>query len=596
MNTVIHGESLEVLKTLADESVDLLCTDPPYGYGFMNRAWDKTLPDIGIFKECLRVLKPGAFAFVMSAPRSDVCARMMLMLEDAGFEIGFTPIYWTYASGFPKALSIAKNIGKIADDVCDAIKLAWSANIATRDFQDRLAASATNITIVAQCVEISQKQLSFSVYVELPHASLEAFTSKLIDITVPGSVLIEECERALSKIKGGVLSKTELGNPKSWKSVDTNALCAELIDGWKHIISYALQTDPTFATLYPMACVSATTVTITESTMERLILSTADTLAKRLGGAREIVGRSNRAIAANPTATDYNGTNTFAETAEQREASKWLTRGEHELEGSYGGFQPKPAVEVVIVAMKPLSEKTYVDQALKNGKGITWLDDCRVPLADIEPNATWRASDSTKTTGANFAGGSFGTQHEGGRFPANLLVSDDVLNDGTDRKTGSVRAYTANSKGGYGGYAPIRTTEHTGDSGSYSRFFSLDAWAKTLPFLIVPKASKREKNEGLEHFEDKNAMRVNAPRENEDAKHSTLTKNVHPTVKPLKLMSYLITLGSRPGDVVLDPFLGSGTTAIAAKELGRQYIGIEREAEYVEIAEARLAAVQNSLL
>ncbi len=49
------------------------------------------------------------------------------------------------------------------------------------------------------------------------------------------------------------------------------------------------------------------------------------------------------------------------------------------LDGSYGGFQPKPAVEVIIVAMKPLSEKTYVDQALKNGKGITWLDDCRVP-------------------------------------------------------------------------------------------------------------------------------------------------------------------------------------------------------------------------
>lgn len=61
------------------------------------------------------------------------------------------------------------------------------------------------------------------------------------------------------------------------------------------------------------------------------------------------------------------------------------------------------------------------------------------------------------------------------------------------------------------------------DSGSYSRYFDLDAWAKTLPFLIVPKASKREKGK----------------------------QNTHPTVKPLKLMSYLVTLGSRPGDVVL---------------------------------------------
>ena len=61
-------------------------------------------------------------------------------------------------------------------------------------------------------------------------------------------------------------------------------------------------------------------------------------------------------------------------------------------------------------------------------------------------------------------------------------------------------------------------------------------------------------------------------------------------------MSYLITLGSRHGDVVLDPFMGSGTTCIAAKQLGRNYIGIEREKEYVEIAEARLNAVPTSLL
>jgi DNA modification methylase len=72
--------------------------------------------------------------------------------------------------------------------------------------------------------------------------------------------------------------------------------------------------------------------------------------------------------------------------------------------------------------------------------------------------------------------------------------------------------------------------------------------------------------------------------------------NFHPTVKPIKLMSYLITLGSRPGDTVLDPFMGSGTTGIAAKELKREFIGIEREEEYLAIANARVLAVDPTLV
>ena len=135
---LINGDCLEELKKLDDNSVDLLCTDPPYGYGFMGKHWDTfkekdstKSQQVGwmspgmkkdtygmkeffdpIWKECLRVLKPGALAFVMSAPRSDVQTIMSQTLRDAGFDISFTPIYWTYASGFPKAMNIGKMIDK----------------------------------------------------------------------------------------------------------------------------------------------------------------------------------------------------------------------------------------------------------------------------------------------------------------------------------------------------------------------------------------------------------------------------------------------------------------------------------------------------
>ena len=83
-NKLIKGDSIDELKKLKDNSVDLLCTDPPYGYGFMGKSWDKMLPSKEIFQESLRVLKPGSFAFVMSAPRSDVQFRMAQMLENVG--------------------------------------------------------------------------------------------------------------------------------------------------------------------------------------------------------------------------------------------------------------------------------------------------------------------------------------------------------------------------------------------------------------------------------------------------------------------------------------------------------------------------------
>ncbi|GAG75310.1 unnamed protein product, partial [marine sediment metagenome] len=103
------------------------------------------------------------------------------------------------------------------------------------------------------------------------------------------------------------------------------------------------------------------------------------------------------------------------------------------LSGSYSGFQPKPAVEVILVAMKPLSEKNYVNQALKDGKGITWLDDGRIPYKGkndfVIAHHNKHLKEKDKSTGIFGATNGFGLLNPNisqGRFPANLLVSDDV--------------------------------------------------------------------------------------------------------------------------------------------------------------------------
>lgn len=115
------------------------------------------------------------------------------------------------------------------------------------------------------------------------------------------------------------------------------------------------------------------------------------------------------------------------------------------------------------------------------------------------------------------------------------------------------------------------------DTGGASRFF------------YVAKASKSERNFGLKGFEEKEGIRTNAPRDSEIKKNVVRT-NFHPTVKPVKLMQYLVRMITPEGGTVLDPFAGSGTTGIACKIDGFNFVGLELGEEYAEIARARIAS------
>jgi site-specific DNA-methyltransferase (adenine-specific) len=103
----------------------------------------------------------------------------------------------------------------------------------------------------------------------------------------------------------------------------------------------------------------------------------------------------------------------------------------------------------------------------------------------------------------------------------------------------------------------------------------------------VPKPSPGERNEDMEGEAEQKWLKGGGGTGISD-RENVMAKNIHPTVKPLKLMSYLVTIGSRPGDTILDPFMGSGTTGVAAKILHRNFIGFEIERKYFEIAQQRI--------
>jgi len=294
-----------------------------------------------------------------------------------------------------------------------------------------------------------------------------------------------------------------------------------------------------------------------------------------------------------------NGENTRTERFESKGNSEW--------EG--WGTALKPAHEPICMARKPLSEKSIAENVLKHGTGGINIDDCRI---GSEVRTTPIHSDDVKDDTTMF-GLHKTIQHERvetteGRFPANIIFDEEagkILDEQSGVSKSSKHKWNGdNNSQIYGKYEKgIREATYD-DKGGASRFF------------YCPKVSKKERNEGMEHEvgvfhqrprredgtiiykethpeEWKEAM-DKLPRKDKTSKAAAEEKlqgkkgNTHPTVKPIKLMEYLITLVTPKGGIVLEPFMGSGSTGIAAKNLGMSFIGIEREEEYFEIAKQRI--------
>jgi DNA modification methylase len=264
-----------------------------------------------------------------------------------------------------------------------------------------------------------------------------------------------------------------------------------------------------------------------------------------------------------------------------------ITKGTSEWEG--WGTALKPAHEPIVVARKPLSEKTVAENVLKWGVGGINIDACRIKYIGKTDPRTFGGKWKTDKAAQNvYEGGYAGENQEVsplGRFPANFIHdgSEEVLELFPDCKGWASQKHNAFNP--YGGNSlnkskSVRKGEYEGynDNGSAARFF------------YCAKASSKERNSGLEGLEYKDSKKFDG---GEFKSASTVaterkSKNHHPTVKPIMLMKYLICLVTPKNGLVLDPFLGSGTTGIAAKSLGCRFVGIEQNKEYFEIAKKRI--------
>lgn len=249
------------------------------------------------------------------------------------------------------------------------------------------------------------------------------------------------------------------------------------------------------------------------------------------------------------------------------------TRNKMDIQSDLGkqwegwGTALKPACEPIVVARKPLSEKNVALNVLKWGTGGINIDECRIGTKGGTKHEDGEKEYDNEIYGKGLYK-AFGKKVENlGRFPANIILNEEAGKLMPDESSE---------------YDDLKQQTLMGDTlelenKSASRFF------------YCAKSSKSERNLGCEDMKDNT---TNDGREVvSDRPHqrgATNRKNNHPTVKPIKLMEYLIKLVSKENALVLDPFAGSGSTLIACQKLNRKFIGIEKEEEYIKIINARL--------
>jgi hypothetical protein len=561
-----HGDCLDVLKTLADCSVDAIVTDPPYGLSFMGKRWDYDVPSEAVWVECLRVLKPGGHLLAFAGTRTQ--HRMAVRIEDAGFEIR-DMIAWVYGSGFPKSLDISKAIDKAAgakreryerpafggtfsDDNGSTYGTAISNTPATEAAKQwegwgtALKPSIETVTVASKPLTEQQEQLIIQSNLFQLEAKLWLLSNaKLVEADLTSSRLDHEGAFRIAQWTAEKLINTQedlCGRMDMSRFELATSTSLSIALSWRRILGEALSNGSMFTTETKLSTTidwKTLSFSLSQITPESIIkacslpggFSANASIAEKHFNASLLLLQSIHTL----SATD---------------SAMLQEQARHQEEGV------RPSLDPCIMARKP-PIGTVAENVLTHGTGAINVDGCRVG-AEGGTRRDGKASQPNDAGWENMRGHGI-AELNAGRWPANFIHdnSEEVLalfpdSDGS----GSARTLNRGQRDDGWGMADEPGLLRDAGSGSAARFF------------YCAKASRDDRDEGLPMDQ-----------------HSS-----HPTVKPTDLMRYLCRLITPPNGIVLDPFTGSGSTGKAAMAEGFRFIGIEREAEYIEIARARISA------
>lgn len=585
LGTLYQGDCLEVLRELEAESVDSVVTDPPAGIAFMNLDFDN----------------PQAWQFPISKHG----------FTDGGDRVAAPSISSSRNPNCRKCKRHKRGWKDIPGCECDQPDF----DALERQLESRDIFVGWMTEVMRECLRIL-KPGGHALVWSIPRTSHWTATA---------------LEEAGFEIRDSILHLFGQGFPKSLnigKAIDKRRASNDQIRPWlrslgtKEEIAQAAGVTPRQVDHW-LGENTQCPQTLTEDRFLKLcacfggVPEWADSMYEKLGeklgefthsrsGGEDFAKRPGSEAA--PRTVDVHATAT-------PEAAQW--------EG--WGTSLKPAVEIWWLVRKPLRESTVAEQVLKTGTGGINVDGSRVTTTENlnggaysgerrEKEGTWQSEDRSEGKGSGFRPGSGEYQQPKGRWPANVVLSHSPecvklgtkeiqgitggttvvrkngLTPGDDRTASAAGRFAAKQQPDRRGYSnedgletvedwecvsgcPVRALDYQGqgqlysDSGGASRFFHNFEPEYDAPFFYTGKITSGERKQDLE---EEGLI------------------NTHPTVKSIKLMTFLVRLITPPGGTVLDPFAGSGSTLVAAVNNSFHFIGIEKDPEYIEIAKGRL--------
>jgi len=557
INKIIHGDSFKFLRKLPDNCIDAVVTDPPYALEFMSQKWDREVPPVRFWKEVLRVMKPGAHLLSFFGTRT--YHRGVVNIEDAGFEIR-DMIQWLYGEGFSKGMDISKAIDKELGAYSERKVVGVGYSMPKMPAGDciggRLVGVEREILKITEPATPEAKEWQGWNTSLKPAAEIICWATKPLSAEHQYNILlcqlkerVRYVEESLKHIYVGLKEgkestvaenvqmrqrnsteerKTQIGK------VEDSRGAMDISQSELQMVNTALNTISSWSNILDNLSDLVSKFTIRMESEMIIELKILNSLLSQITPESIIRDVSN-----------LNGSQSLVSIVENLlNGVKAKLNAIHILSAQENvilkenGKSLYPNCEPIVLARKPLSEKNVAQNVLKWGVGGLNVDACRVgnsrPPTIYDPNKfkKWKEQDGCERTPS--CNPDLDTNK--GRFPANVILDEEAAKMLDEQA---------------------------------SRFFY---------------CAKAGRNERFAYCQDCDEV---IPQK-EWEKHKDHKLIFHTTVKPLKLMEYLVRLVTPPNGIVLDPFFGSGTTGIACLKQGFKFIGVEIDEMYCKIAAHRL--------